>query len=1199
MIMKRALFFALVLVMLVMGIMPVTVLADENIETEQNPWNSRSAVFVGDSITAGVGTTKLYYEFLKESLGLDSVTALGVGGSCVSAASDYGQKNQPLINRYQNIPSADLIVIFMGTNDYGHETPLGSVSDTEDGTFYGALNIIVPALIKSHPSSKIVYVTPMHRYGFGTSKILGTNFTYDHLPNGVNATLEDYVDAVKKVCASNGVSVIDLHTECTWDPSDSEVRAGYMPDGIHPNAAGHEVIAGIMESHIRGYEPVESKPVIQTEMIHGNKFATGNNQTCRASSRINYYLRAGTVITLKNPDVMQWACAKTSDEYSNKNLGYFPDSQWTDKETAVVKSEGWVGFVFKYRDETRSYDLTKPLSDYITIEELHVHAYEAAITTPTCTEQGYTTYTCTCGERYVDSYVDAAGHSYNGGICTACGAEDPDANKNDLLHIICYGQSFSTGSDAPVYPDPAVDGVYVYGSITDSSKGEKLSPLATTGNQHPIISAGNVLAQMLKNAGYGADIVLGSYGSGGRTIAQLMSAERQSKIKAEDGYTYDIYSSGRYAVFQNSVAAIADYAATNRRSVSCPVIVYLQGETDQNTDAELGYPENAIRAGYGAGGDKEKYKEYMTRLKEDMQQEVMEAYGQTEKPLFLIYQVSGTYVRTKYSSINMAQLEFAQENDDVILIQTPYFTPHYTNSHHLTVNGYRWLGEYIGQTMCTALTTQEKTWPVLPEKFTVEDASTLRITVSGAVNGLTIDTWTVEDATNAGNLYGFYVMINGSRVVPQVVTVDGNDIVLTLPDNTVPMNKAESVYVFYGGQGAKGSGNIRDNCPKTGFYCYLDDSADTGTGNNQEVSYSALDENGNSLIGHPYPLYNWLASFCYEIEVADAEQKQAAFYHWEMKETGLVSVSEDQNDLILLQGSIENGVLMNVQFVMEETAVLYHNKLWAIEWKASGNGSNYGGGMLLAAADGSGSKAGGLYIPADSRGMVAWNVSSESKNYGIKLGAEGVDTRQEHIYRIENRIAADGTNTVYLIVDGVEIGDMNTSFSTSNGSQNDDIANWANGANLFLSYMGKPTSFLLKNMKLSYLKIWEDTHPHSYTPTITPPTCTERGYTTHTCACGESYVDSYVKETGHNCENGVCTACGDRLFTLGDLNADGLITATDVVLLRRYIAGGYGVMINESAADLNLDGMITATDVVILRRYIAGGYGIELPQRAA
>ena len=63
---------------------------------------------------------------------------------------------------------------------------------------------------------------------------------------------------------------------------------------------------------------------------------------------------------------------------------------------------------------------------------------------------------------------------------------------------------------------------------------------------------------------------------------------------------------------------------------------------------------------------------------------------------------------------------------------------------------------------------------------------------------------------------------------------------------------------------------------------------------------------------------------------------------------------------------------------------------------------------------------------------------------------------------------------------------------------------------------------------------------HKYESAVTAPTCIEKGYTTHTCACGYSYIDSYVKETGHKytdvvtaptcTENGYTThtcACGN------------------------------------------------------------------------
>ena len=38
------------------------------------------------------------------------------------------------------------------------------------------------------------------------------------------------------------------------------------------------------------------------------------------------------------------------------------------------------------------------------------HVYESSLTAPTCTEQGYTTYTCHCGYSYIDNYVSKLGH---------------------------------------------------------------------------------------------------------------------------------------------------------------------------------------------------------------------------------------------------------------------------------------------------------------------------------------------------------------------------------------------------------------------------------------------------------------------------------------------------------------------------------------------------------------------------------------------------------------------------------------------------------------------------------------------------------------------------------------------------------------------------------------------------------------------
>ena len=55
----------------------------------------------------------------------------------------------------------------------------------------------------------------------------------------------------------------------------------------------------------------------------------------------------------------------------------------------------------------------------------HEHSYEAVVTEPTCTEGGYTTYTCACGDSYVADETEALGHNYEGVITVEPGCTEP------------------------------------------------------------------------------------------------------------------------------------------------------------------------------------------------------------------------------------------------------------------------------------------------------------------------------------------------------------------------------------------------------------------------------------------------------------------------------------------------------------------------------------------------------------------------------------------------------------------------------------------------------------------------------------------------------------------------------------------------------------------------------------------------------
>ena len=74
-------------------------------------------------------------------------------------------------------------------------------------------------------------------------------------------------------------------------------------------------------------------------------------------------------------------------------------------------------------------------SSYATFKcvEAHEHSYTAVVTAPTCTEKGYTTHTCSCGDSYVDTYTDALGHAWDSGKVT----KQPTATETGVRTYTC------------------------------------------------------------------------------------------------------------------------------------------------------------------------------------------------------------------------------------------------------------------------------------------------------------------------------------------------------------------------------------------------------------------------------------------------------------------------------------------------------------------------------------------------------------------------------------------------------------------------------------------------------------------------------------------------------------------------------------------------------------------------------------------
>ena len=99
------------------------------------------------------------------------------------------------------------------------------------------------------------------------------------------------------------------------------------------------------------------------------------------------------------------------------------DAKWNQSSDIAVSANGGT-YLFTAFGEGEG------ASDTV---EAHAHAYEAAVTAPTCVDAGYTTNTCTCGDKYISDNKAATGvHTYVNCACSVCEKKLPviDSDKS-------------------------------------------------------------------------------------------------------------------------------------------------------------------------------------------------------------------------------------------------------------------------------------------------------------------------------------------------------------------------------------------------------------------------------------------------------------------------------------------------------------------------------------------------------------------------------------------------------------------------------------------------------------------------------------------------------------------------------------------------------------------------------------------------
>ena len=208
--------------------------------------NERNTIyFIGDSITEGYGASspEKTYVSLYAKKHIDSkVVNLGIGGTRISRQknpSEVIQFDQDFNQRIQQInETPDTIVVFGGTNDFGHgDAPLGSFGDNTVWTFYGALHCLIQSLKEKFPSSRLIVCTPLHRSNEETENMHGKK-------------LVDYILAIRETTKALSVELLDLYDTSGIKGNVEEGGYNYLADGLHPNDDGHYVLFKLMDTFI-------------------------------------------------------------------------------------------------------------------------------------------------------------------------------------------------------------------------------------------------------------------------------------------------------------------------------------------------------------------------------------------------------------------------------------------------------------------------------------------------------------------------------------------------------------------------------------------------------------------------------------------------------------------------------------------------------------------------------------------------------------------------------------------------------------------------------------------------------------------------------------------------------------------------------------------------------------------------------------
>ena len=212
-----------------------------------SPFAGKTAYIVGDSISEyNSKAEKNYLNYIEEKTGLTIVNGAKSGAGFLNEKSN----NTHFLGQVLSLPATapDVVIVMGSGNDLKYvANDLGEVTTLNANTIFGQMYQTYQMINSKYAGkTKIVYISPV---------------PWDkYTPDIEDSVMGRYATAMRQFCRAYSIPFLDLYWEGGLNPRSPQHLANfYNTDGVHPNSAGHKIIASPVYNFLLGVIGMEGE----------------------------------------------------------------------------------------------------------------------------------------------------------------------------------------------------------------------------------------------------------------------------------------------------------------------------------------------------------------------------------------------------------------------------------------------------------------------------------------------------------------------------------------------------------------------------------------------------------------------------------------------------------------------------------------------------------------------------------------------------------------------------------------------------------------------------------------------------------------------------------------------------------------------------------------------------------------------------